>query len=280
MTATATATASEPQSVLITGASAGIGQATAAHLAEAGYRVFGTSRHPSNQGTTPLGVEMLQLEVTSNESVRACVEAVYSRTGGRLDVLVNNVGTGILGATEESSIEQVQQLFDINFFGAVRMTNLVLPAMRKQRAGRILFLSSAGGVVSVPFAGYYCATKHALEAYVEALRLEVEEFAIQAALIAPGTVSTAAGDKAIQPDRPIDSYAPKRQTSANQYVQAIRSGMPPAHVAAAILSALRAARMQPRYPVGLQSWGVSLMKSLAPPAVLEAGIRRVTESSQ
>jgi NAD(P)-dependent dehydrogenase (short-subunit alcohol dehydrogenase family) len=269
-----------PQVVLITGASSGIGKATAIHLAEAGYRVFGTSRRPA--GDLP-GVEMLELEVTSSESVAKCLETLFSRTEGRLDVLVNNVGTGILAAAEESSVEQVRQLFEINFFGAVRMTNGVLPRMRVAQSGRILFLSSAGGVVSVPYAAYYCATKHALEAYAEALRLEVEEFGIQATLIAPGTVSTPAGDKAIQPDiepdHPLAAYSPKRQKSADQYVQAIRSGMPPENVAAAILQALREVKMQPRYMVGMQSWGVSLMKSLLPQRMLEDGIRRTTQGN-
>lgn len=262
--------------VLITGASSGIGRATAIHLADAGFRVFGTSRRPA--ADLP-GVEMLELEVTSSESVTKCFETMFSRTEGRLDVLVNNVGTGILAAAEESSVEQVRQLFEINFFGAVRMTNGVLPRMRVTRSGRILFLSSAGGVVSVPYAGYYCATKHALEAYVEALRLEVEEFGIQAALIAPGTVSTPAGDKAIEPDQPLAAYSPKRQKSADKYVEAIRSGMPPENVAAAILQALREDKMQPRYTVGTQSWGVSLMKSLLPQRMLEDGIRRITQGN-
>lgn len=265
-----------PRVVLITGASSGIGEATALHLAEAGYRVFGTSRHPA--GDSP-GIEMLPLEVTSNESVAACVQEVYARTSGRLDVLINNVGTGILGAAEESSVEQVQQLFDINFFGAVRMTNAVLPRMREQRAGRILFMSSAGGLVSIPYAGYYCATKHALEAYVEALRLEIEEFDIQATIIAPGTVSTAAGDKALEPDEPVGAYAPKRQACAAQFVSAIRNGMPPANVAHVILRALRERKIQPRYTVGLQSWGVSALKSLLPPSLLETGIRQATSGS-
>lgn len=265
-----------PQVVLLTGASSGIGQATAIHLAEAGYRVFGTSRHPADNSA---GVEMLELEVTSSESVAACVNELYERTAGRLDVLINNVGTGILGAAEESSVEQVQQLFDVNFFGALRMTSAVLPRMREQQAGRILFLSSAGGLVSVPYAGNYCATKHALEAYVEALRLEVEDFGIQASLIAPGTVSTAAGDKAIQPDQPLAAYAPKRQACAEQFVNAIRSGMPPANVAHAILNALREPKMQSRYTVGMQSWGVSLMKSLLPQSLVEAGIRSTAPNS-
>jgi NAD(P)-dependent dehydrogenase (short-subunit alcohol dehydrogenase family) len=261
--------------VLITGASAGIGQATAKRLSKEGFRVFGTSRHPAMDVVD--GYEVLPLEVTSAESVQACVEQVLARTGGRLDVLINNVGTGILGAAEESSAEQVQRLFDINLFGSVRMTNAVLPTMRAQRAGKILFLSSAGGVASVPYAGYYCATKHAIEAYAEALRLEIESFGLSAVIIAPGTVSTAAGDKSLQPDRPLSAYAAAREKTTEQFVKAIRDGMEPSVVADKILEVLQTKHPQARYTVGLQSWGVSLMKAVLPAAVLEAGVRRTMQ---
>ena len=113
------------QSVLITGATSGIGRATAELLTSQGYRVFGTGRHPTAARLD--GFQLLPLDVTMNESVTACVAEVKRQTGGQLDVLINNVGTGILGAAEESSAEQVRQLFEINFFGAVRMTNAVLP---------------------------------------------------------------------------------------------------------------------------------------------------------
>jgi NAD(P)-dependent dehydrogenase (short-subunit alcohol dehydrogenase family) len=266
------------QVVLITGASAGIGLATAKRLSAAGYRVFGTSRQPTADVVD--GYEMLPLEVTSTESVQACVEQVLSRTGNRLDVLINNVGTGILGAAEESSIEQVQRLFDINLFGAMRMTHAVLPSMRDRRTGKILFLSSAGGIASVPFVGYYCATKHAMEAYVEALRLEIEAFDLQAVIIAPGAVSTLAGDKAMQPDRPLAAYSPVRQDSTKEFVEGIHRGIDPSNVAEKILEVIKLQKTQPRYTVGLQSWGVSLMKSFLPAAVVEAGIRRMKSSSE
>jgi NAD(P)-dependent dehydrogenase (short-subunit alcohol dehydrogenase family) len=260
------------QSVLITGATAGIGWATAELLASEGYRVFGTGRNPATSRLND--VELLPLEVTSNESVAACIAEVSRRTEGRLDVLINNVGTGILGAAEESSVEQVRDLFDINFFGAVRMTNAVLPMMRSQKQGCIILLSSAGGIASVPFSSYYCATKHALEAYGEALRLELERFQIRVATVAPGTVSTAAGDKAMRADRPIAEYEPVRQKSTDRYVQAIREGMPPERVAATILGILRTANPRPRYTVGAQSTAVSLMKSWLPARVFEAGVKR------
>jgi short-subunit dehydrogenase len=266
------AKAEQQASVLITGATSGIGRATAELLASEDYRVFGTGRNPPRNSRD--GFVLLPLEVTSNESVSACVAEVQRQTGGELDVLINNVGTGILGASEESSAEQVRQLFEINFLGAVRMTNAVLPMMRARRHGRILLLSSAGGVASVPFSAYYCATKHALEAYGEALRLELEPFQIQVAIVAPGTVSTAAGDKAMQPDRPIADYEPVRKKTTDKYVQAIHRGMPPERVAKAILRIIRSRSPKPRYTVGAQSAAVSAMKSWLPAQVFEAGVKR------
>ncbi|MGE3780074.1 MAG: SDR family NAD(P)-dependent oxidoreductase, partial [Pirellulaceae bacterium] len=204
---------------------------------------------------------------------------VRRRTGDRIDVLINNVGTGILGACEESSTEQVRQLFDINLFGAIRMTNGVLPLMRERREGRLLFLSSAGGIVSLPFAGYYCATKHALEAYVEALRLEIEGQGLSASLIAPGTVRTLAGDKAITPDRPREPYASARERVRAEYVEAIHRGMDPDKVAETILHVLRSARTQPRYVVGWQSWGASWAKAVFSPSWVETGVRYLARTA-
>lgn len=262
------------RNVLITGATSGIGRATAVLLAREGYRVFGTGRHPVDDDSD--GFVLLPLEVTSNESVAACVAEVKRQTEGQLDVLINNVGTGILGAAEESSAEQVRHLFEINFFGAVRMTNAVLPMMRARRHGCIVMLSSAGGIASIPFAGYYCATKHALEAYSEALRVELEPFHIRVAIVAPSTVSTQAGDKAMQPDRPIAEYEPMCKRTTDKYVQAIRAGMPAERVAKTILRIVRSSKPKPRYTVGTQSAAVSAMKSLLPARVFEAGVKRTT----
>jgi short-subunit dehydrogenase len=259
--------------VLITGATSGIGRATARLLAARGYRVFGTSRRP--QAETLDGFELLQLEVTSDESVAACVRTVSERTGGRVDVLVNNVGTGILGALEESSADQVRALFEVNVFGAVRVTNAVLPLMRARGRGRVLVMSSSGGEATVPFAGYYCATKHALEAYAAALRLELRSLGITAAVIAPGPVSTPAGDTALRADRPLDAYAPAREAATAGYVRAIRGGMDPDRVAEAILHVVRARRPKPRYLIGAQSRAVSLLRRVLPRGLFETGVRRV-----
>lgn len=266
------------QVVLITGATSGIGKATAERLASAGFRVFGTGRNPTSPRQN--GVELLPLEVTSEESVARCMGEVLRRSGGRLDILINNVGTGILGAAEESSADQVRRLFDINFFGAIRMTNAALPVMRSQCDGCLVLLSSAGGIASAPFSSYYCATKHALEAYGEALRLELERFRIRVAVVAPGTVSTQAGEKVMQPDRPIPDYERVRKESAARYVEAIRKGMPPERVAETILGIVRSWSPKPRYPVGFQSRMLSTLKNWLPARLFEAGTKHATQPSK
>jgi NAD(P)-dependent dehydrogenase (short-subunit alcohol dehydrogenase family) len=258
--------------VLITGATSGIGKATAERLAAAGYRVFGTSRDPSAR-PAPAGYELLPLDVTDDASAAACVRQLADRTGGRIDVLVNNVGTGVLGAAEEVSLDEAKALFEANFFGAVRMTAAVLPLMRPRRAGKILYMSSAGGTVSVPFAGFYSATKFALEAYAEALRHEVRPFGIRAVVVAPGAVSTPAGDTARRAARSIPEYADARRRADERYTRGIRNGMNPRRVADTILEIVRADDPGPRWTVGGQSKAVDLARGLLPRRAFDALVR-------
>src|SRR5215471_13664914 len=174
--------------VLITGASSGVGQSTARLLSQKGYRVFGTSRNPASAGATP-GVEMLGLDVRSDGSVPACVKAVADRAG-RIDVLVNNAAYELAGALEEISLDEARAQFETNFFGVVRMVNAVLPHMRRQKQGQIINVGSLAGVSSIPFMGFYSASKFALEGYTEALRLEVKPLNIRVSLTEAGFLKT------------------------------------------------------------------------------------------
>jgi NAD(P)-dependent dehydrogenase (short-subunit alcohol dehydrogenase family) len=149
--------------VLITGASSGVGQATARLLSERGYKVFGTSRDPARAEPIPT-VEILALDVHADDSVRACVEATFSR-GGRIDVLINNAGYELAGALEELLPEEARAQFETNFFGVVGMVNAVLPFMRRQQRGHIINVGSLSGLSSIPFLGIYSASKFALEGY-------------------------------------------------------------------------------------------------------------------
>jgi len=162
--------------VLVTGASSGIGEATAKRLAQAGYKVYGTSRRGTQAGKQSF--DMIALDVTSDESVVAAVREVM-RLEGHIDLLVNNAGFSVApGGAEESSIEQTQSIFDTNFFGIVRMTRAVVPHMRSAGGGRIINIGSVLGFVPMPYGALYAATKHAIEGYSESLDHELRIWGI------------------------------------------------------------------------------------------------------
>lgn len=188
--------------VLVTGASSGIGLCCAAFLAERGYRVYGASR----SATTASGAAPLALNVTNDASVAEAVEAILAREG-RLDVVVNNAGFGIAGAIEDTSIEEAQAQFEVNFFGVLRVCRAVLPVMRRQGTGYIVNIGSIGGLIAIPYQGLYSASKFAIEGLTEALRLEVAASGVHVVLIEPGdhrtgftrrrrSVAAAGGDSA------------------------------------------------------------------------------------
>ena len=147
-----------PHVALVTGASSGFGQATAARLSAQGFRVFGTSRVPTDHG--PSSLELLPLDVTSETSVEMCIQTILERTG-RIDLLVNNAGFAQAGALEETSLEEARAQFDTNVFGVLRMLKAVLPVMREQGSGQIITVSSLLGVVAMPYLGLYTSSKFA-----------------------------------------------------------------------------------------------------------------------
>src|SRR6185312_5269421 len=179
---------SKKSTALVTGASSGIGKATAERLATAGYTVYGTSRRGAQANQQPFA--MLSLDVTRNESVEAVVKEVI-RLEGHIDLLVNNAGFGVAPAgAEESSIEQAQAIFDTNFFGMVRMTRAVVPHMRRQGAGRVINIGSIFGFLPMPYMALYVATKHAIEGYSESLDHELRTRGIRVSVIEPANTST------------------------------------------------------------------------------------------
>src|SRR6266480_2531195 len=188
---------------LVTGASSGIGKATAERLATAGYKVYGTSRRGATSGQRAF--EMLSLDVTSDESVAAAVNALL-RSEGRLDLLVNNAGFSIAPAgAEESSIEQARSIFETNFFGILRMTRAVLPHMGRQGNGRIVNISSVFGFLPAPYMALSLAIKHAIEGYSESLDQELRTRGIRVSLLAPSTTHTPLHRTLLQPDAPLDA---------------------------------------------------------------------------
>lgn len=176
--------------VLVTGASSGIGRATAVYLAAQGIRVYGTSRNPKQDSELDnLGIHMLKMDVTDNDSVRNAIREVINREK-RIDAVFNNAGSGISGALEDTSIEEFKELFESNFFGMVRVINEVLPHMRKAGKGIIINSSSIGGVIGLPYQGVYSSTKFAVEGYSEALSKEVKRFGIYVCMVEPGDFKT------------------------------------------------------------------------------------------
>ncbi len=236
------------QVILVTGASSGIGRATAQLLAERGHLVLGTSRNIATVAPIP-GVEFLPLDVRSDASVGACVDMVLQRAG-RLDVLVNNAGYVLSGAVEEVSPDEALAQFETNFFGAVRMARAVLPIMRRQGGGQIINISSVAGLVPLPFWGYYSASKAALEALTEALRYEVKPFRIRVSLVEPGPFKTELYRNQQGAERPIAEYDPWRERVAALIRENERAGEDPQRVAECVLRIVASPSPRLRYPVG------------------------------
>lgn len=256
---------------LVTGASTGIGLATAQALQNAGYRVFGTSRHPSASSTQ--GVEILRLDVCDDSSVQTCVDKVLSGTG-RIDVLVNNAGIAMLGAIEESSSAQVQQMFETNVFGAMRMARAVLPAMRAARKGRIINISSVIGFLPGAHAGYYASTKYALEGFSDALDHEVRTFGIRSILIEPGFIKTGISNHGLEPDTKLPVYDAARKNIAEVFGTELAKAPEPQVVADAVLAAVQNKHPRVRYPVGKDARLLSLLRRFMPASAFEKSFRK------
>jgi NAD(P)-dependent dehydrogenase (short-subunit alcohol dehydrogenase family) len=178
------------KTALVTGASSGIGEAIALQLIRAGFRVYGTSR--SARESKPEGIQFVQMNVDDDDSVKTAISQLMGNID-RLDVVVNCAGLGILGAIEEIPIATAKQIFETNFFGVMRVCKAVAPIMRKQKSGHIIQISSIAGEVSLPLRGIYSASKFAMEAMTEAMRMELKPFGVQMAIVQPGDFNTALG---------------------------------------------------------------------------------------
>jgi short-subunit dehydrogenase len=256
---------------IVTGASSGIGKATAQALARAGFRVFGTSRKVTEDALGP--VHMMACDVTDDGSVQNFVAEVLARTG-RIDVLVNNAGFGLFGGAEESSVEQAKSLFEVNFFGIVRMTNAVLPSMRKGGGGRIINISSVLGFIPAPFSAYYAATKHAVEGFSESLDHETRAFNVRVSLIEPAFTKTSFDRAALKPDAMLKEYDEARAGVDKLIQQAMTIGDAPEIVADAVVVAATAARPRRRYAAGKTAKQLSLLRRLVPAEMFDKSLRK------
>src|SRR5262249_53978431 len=259
------------QAVLITGCSTGIGRATAEHLAGSGWTVYATARRlDAIQDLAAKGCKPLALDVCDEASMRAAVDAV-ERAEGAVGVLVNNAGYGQEGAFEATSMDEIRRQFETNVFGLIRLTQLVLPGMRRQGWGKIVNLSSMGGKLTLPGAALYPATRPAVEGVSDALRSEVQGFGGDVIVVEPGPIKTRFGDTAIgsigSPAGEDSAYASFNAQVAAKIKEAYEGPMGrlasgPEAVAQVIEKALAKSRPATRYPVtaaarvmiGLRRW--------------------------
>jgi len=259
---------------IVTGVTSGIGRSTAGSLAAAGYRVFGTARDPASpERPAGLELEIVPLDVRQPDSVRACVEHVLAVTG-RIDVLVNNAGYAVLGGVEETGVEQAKDLFETNFFGLMRMTSAVLPAMRSRRSGAVVNVSSVAGFLAPPFMGVYAASKHAVEAYSEALHHEAGPLGIRVLLVEPGFTRTHLDRNSQLADRLLADYEGPRRRALSVINARLAGGSDPEAVGRAIAASLGARSSPLRIPVGREASRLRLLRWLAPARSFERGVRK------
>ena len=240
--------------VLVTGASSGIGEATAIELVRRGFVVYGVARRVDRMAALAgHGVRTFEMDVTDDASITAGVERIL-REQGRIDVLVNNAGYGSYGALEDVPIEEARRQFEVNVFGLARLTQLVLPHMRAQRSGRIVNVSSIGGKFYEPLGAWYHATKFAVEGLSDSLRLELKPHGIHVVVIEPGTIRTEWGGIASESAvarSGSTAYGRQAEQLARVYDLADRPGVgaSPRVVALAIAKAVTARRPRIRYAV-------------------------------
>jgi NAD(P)-dependent dehydrogenase (short-subunit alcohol dehydrogenase family) len=256
---------------LITGASKGIGLATAKALQNKGFRVFGTSRGAVAESYG--SIAMLTCDVTDEASVAKMVDEVLAKAG-RIDLLVNNAGIGLIGGAEESSIAQAQRLFDVNVFGVARVINAVLPVMRKQNSGRIVNISSILGLIPSPFNAFYAATKHAIEGYSESLDHEVRSFGIRVVLVEPGVTRTSFEENLTRADQPLPAYHAERSRSENLMRKWVEAGDPPQVVADTVVKAATTSKPKLRYSAGKQSRQDRMLRRFVPEAAFDKSLRK------
>lgn len=278
---------------IVTGSSTGIGRSTALLLARRGYRVFATVRLPAHEASLREAAAGLPLDVLRGDLAEAAAPkalvAEVLRRAGRVDLLVNNAGYALLGAVEDLPMEALRRQFEVNVFALVQMCREVLPTMRAQRSGSIVNVSSLAGRVSVPLMGAYCATKFAVEAFSDALRVEVKPFGVRVALVEPGLVATQFDHTAVTMSRGIlqapSAFSPvyRRYIRADDAHPGMKPGASPDRVARIILRAARP-HARARYRPGIRETLIAGLTQVIPKGAMDvatvrfAGLQRLGRS--
>ncbi|MEX0360257.1 MAG: oxidoreductase [Allomuricauda sp.] len=240
--------------IIVTGASSGIGKATALQLIQEGHTVYGLARRVENmQDLIKAGGNAMSMDVTQHDQVKAVIANILKKEN-RVDVLVNNAGFAIWGAVEDVSYEDAKRQFEVNIFGLAEVTKAVLPSMRNQKSGTIINISSIGGRIYSPLGAWYHATKHALEGWSDCLRLEVEKFGIDVVIVEPGAIRTEFGD--VMNDNFSRSKNGAYSELANLITAAVEDtyspgkSSPPGVIAEVISKAVKVNKPKTRYAAG------------------------------
>jgi NAD(P)-dependent dehydrogenase (short-subunit alcohol dehydrogenase family) len=271
------------RAILITGCSSGIGRASAERLAAAGWPVYASARNiGSIADLEDKGCHLLTLDVTDHASMVAAVTVVEAAEGA-VGVLINNAGFGLQGAIETIPLDEVRVQFETNFFGLVTLSQLVLPGMRRQGWGKVVNVSSMGGRLTLPGGGFYHASKHAVEAFSDALRFELAPFGINVIIIEPGIVGTSFGDTALATvaateadNSPYGSFNHKVMSRINGAYRPRIVGGPasPASIARVVEKAISAPRPKSRYPVTMVARALITARRFLPDRLFDALLAR------
>ena len=269
----------EPRNVIVTGCSTGIGAATAVRLRDRGWNVMPTARKDADlERLAADGFRPLRLDVADSASVHGAAAEALAHFDGRPGAVVNNAGYGQSGAVEDMSREAMRRQFEVNVFGMQEFTNHFIPAFRNQSYGRIVNISSVLGLVSLPMIGLYSASKFAMEALSDALRIEVKDAGVAVSLVEPGPIETAFGANSVaQAERALPLEEGRFADLYRREIRERKAGerrlrpftLPPDAVAAKIQHALESTRPRRRYRVTLQAYGGAILRRAAPDAILD-----------
>lgn len=257
------------RTALVTGASSGIGAATAKALLDKGFRVYGTSRNPASVAAPVTGVDYLALDLTEPASIEAC-----AASAGAVDVLVNNAGESQSGPLEELPMDAVERLFATNVFGAVRLTQLLLPGMRERGYGRVVMVGSMLASFPLAYRGSYVASKAAIKGFANSLRREVSPYGIGVCTVEPGSIATGIGERRTHYLRDGSPYTSEYRTMIARLDANERAGITADRVARTIVAAIEADRPKPLYAVGSNAPAVFALRRVLPRTVVERMVAR------
>lgn len=258
---------------LIVGASSGVGKACAEFLANQGYSVYGTSRKASYESLSDSKINMLPLDVTKTETIDRAIQYVLEKEG-EINVLINCPGYGLTGAVEDLSSLEVHDIFETNFFGIMMMCQKIIPIMRKQKKGLIVNISSVAGFISIPFQSMYSATKYALEAMTEALRIEVKPFGVRVSLIEPGDMKTEFS-RVTTKNFQESVYHDQCQNAVNEMIRSEQKGPDASVVIKELKKILKSKNPPIRRVVGFQYKLISILKRFMPSKIVEYFVTKI-----